>query len=993
MCESENKKCNNSDARPTIGYLTPAVHDNYQQQWSGVVDAAQEFDANLLCFLGGALSNSWEFQAQANVIYDLVASENVDGLVSWASSIGNFVTDDEIRDFHERYHPLPIVTIGKAVEGFPGLMMENYDGMSEAIVHLIKVHGCRRLAFISGPKNHFQAQERYRAYVETLEAHGIPLDPNLVTPSLDWARSTGEKVMRVLLDERKLRPQTDFEAIVAANDGLLIGVLNVLQERGIHVPRDVAVVGFDNTAEGQTSASPLTSVRAPFYELGCQAVEKLLARIAGEQIPQETIVPSKLMIRRSCGCKSSAVTQAAAERSPQPEAMQVSREKFEAALAARREGILTGMVEAAGKLGGSLPPEWAGLLLDGFVAELKGEIADAFLTALDHILHQAVADDIAGDNIVVIQDAVSVLRSHLLPILDNQSLSQAENSWHQARVMIGEAVSLTQAHRAVLVRRQAAVLREVSQSLLTTFDLEGLTEGLAVGLPRMGIPGAYFSLYEDPKNPAGWSRLMLAYGPEGRAELGAGGVRFPSAQLVPEGMWPQGRRYSFVVKPLYFQDAQLGFILCEISSQESTIYETLGTQISNALQGALLVQRVRERSAELAREKYVLDTFIETVPDRIWFKDREGRFTRANRAHALNLGLEDPCEEIGKTDADFHGAEISKVQSSDEQEILRTGRPMLNKEVSSTRLDGGLRWALVTKMPLLDENGEIIGTFGISRDITELKSTQHEVELANKEIRALNERLKEENLRMSAELDVAQRIQEMILPTPEELQQIEGLDIVGYMQPAAEVGGDYYDVLNKNGVTYIGIGDVTGHGLESGVLMLMTQTAIRTLIDHGESDPIKFITTINRTLFNNVRRTGMDKSLTLALVNLKNGHLKLVGQHEEMLLVRADGQVERLDTLDLGFPLALEEEIERWVDQTIVELESGEGIVLYTDGITEAANDRDELYGLPRLCEVIGQNWRASAEGIKQAVVDDVTRHIGHQTVCDDLTLVVLKQP
>jgi PAS domain S-box-containing protein len=379
---------------------------------------------------------------------------------------------------------------------------------------------------------------------------------------------------------------------------------------------------------------------------------------------------------------------------------------------------------------------------------------------------------------------------------------------------------------------------------------------------------------------------------------------------------------------------------------------------------------------------------MDNVPDTIYFKDRDSRITQVNRAFVSRFGVAHPADIVGKTDFDLFSEGEARPKYEQEQEIIRTGQPILGLEEPDT----GDRWALTTKMPLRDENDNIIGTFGISRDITELKQAQHDVEMANKEISALNEKLKKENLRMSAELDVARRLQEMILPPPEELQQIEGLDIVGFMQPADEVGGDYYDVLHKNGTTHIGIGDVTGHGLESGVLMLMTQTAIRTLIDHGETDPVKFVTTLNRTIYNNVRRTKMDKSLTFALVNFRNGQLKLVGQHEEMLVVKADGQVKRMNTLDLGLPLGLEEEIAKWVDQVVVELAPGEGIVLYTDGITEAANDKEELYGLERLCEVVSQNWQTSAEEIQQAVVEDITRHIGQQMVYDDLTLIVLKQ-
>ena len=120
---------------------------------------------------------------------------------------------------------------------------------------------------------------------------------------------------------------------------------------------------------------------------------------------------------------------------------------------------------------------------------------------------------------------------------------------------------------------------------------------------------------------------------------------------------------------------------------------------------------------------------------------------------------------------------------------------------------------------------------------------------ANREIMALNKQLKAENLRMETELDVARQLQQMLLPREEELQKIEGLDIAGFMKPADEIGGDYYDVLQHNGHVKIGIGDVTGHGLESGIVMLMTQMGVRTLLTSNETDPTRFFTVLNRTIY------------------------------------------------------------------------------------------------------------------------------------------------
>lgn len=263
---------------------------------------------------------------------------------------------------------------------------------------------------------------------------------------------------------------------------------------------------------------------------------------------------------------------------------------------------------------------------------------------------------------------------------------------------------------------------------------------------------------------------------------------------------------------------------------------------------------------------------------------------------------------------------------------------------------------------------------------------------ANTEIIKLNERLKEDNLRMSAELDITRELQQMILPKTSELQQIPGLDIAGFMEPATEVGGDYYDVLNQDGRIKIGIGDVTGHGLESGVVMIMAQTAVRALLANNETDAVRFLSAVNQTIYGNVQRMNADKTLSLALLDYQDGTVRISGQHEEVILIRADGSLELIDTIDLGFPIGLESEVDDFISELEIVLNPGDGIVLYTDGITEAENPEKELYGLERLCEVVRQNYNLSATEMQENIIADVRRYIGTQEVFDDITLLVLKQ-
>jgi sigma-B regulation protein RsbU (phosphoserine phosphatase) len=212
------------------------------------------------------------------------------------------------------------------------------------------------------------------------------------------------------------------------------------------------------------------------------------------------------------------------------------------------------------------------------------------------------------------------------------------------------------------------------------------------------------------------------------------------------------------------------------------------------------------------------------------------------------------------------------------------------------------------------------------------------------------------------------------------------------------VGGDYYDILQYEGRVKIGIGDVTGHGLKSGLVMLMTQTAIRTLLASGQTNPRYFLTTLNRAIYENMQRMQNKRNLSLTLLDYlpppvgEVATLTVSGQHELIVVVRRDGQVELVDTTDLGFPIGMVAHIDNWVMERSIELHGGDGLVLYTDGLTEATNSEGYYYGLERLCEVVSHHWAKSVDDIKDAIVIDVNQFIGTEKLADDLTFVVIKR-
>ncbi len=273
--------------------------------WAGAAQFARQRDVNLIGFAGGILGSHAGFEAQGNVLFDLVNAQNVDGLII-AGILGHYIGAKKLHEFCRRYHNIPMVSLEVPLPGIPCVSLDFYQGMREVVTHLLEVHGYRRIAFIRSPEESVTGEERYRAYIDSLDEYGIPFDPNLAAPGTFFAPS-GADAVRLLFDTRKLH----IEAIVAANDYMALDAMQALQARGIRVPEDIAVVGFDEQKETRVVTPPLTTAQLREHELGQRAVELLLDVLEGKEVPEEIVLPTKLVrttilqlsvIRDGTGC-------------------------------------------------------------------------------------------------------------------------------------------------------------------------------------------------------------------------------------------------------------------------------------------------------------------------------------------------------------------------------------------------------------------------------------------------------------------------------------------------------------------------------------------------------------------------------------------------------------------------------------------------------------------------------------------------------------------
>ncbi len=395
-------------SRATLGFLFASLHTGASLViWPSLLKAAERHDVHLICFPGGRLQAADSYEIQRNAIFDLASHRSLDGLITWSSSLGGVLGPAEIKAFHERYQALPMVSLAQFMEGMPTVSVDSYLGMRSLLAHLIEEHGFKRFAFIRGPEGHYYAQERYRAYLDSLQAFQLPLDPALVTRPLPW--EGGAEAIEILLDERGLKPGVDFDAVVAVSDMMAIWALKTLQARGFDVPKEVAVTGFNNSIEERLSTPPLTTVDLPFGEQGSKAMEVLLQQLAGGSVPALITLPSRLVVRQSCGCPSRAIVLASflpADRSQKGSEEKTLEEVRASCVSAMEAEIGLPLKESK---------EWLESVFDAFVLQIETS-SQTFISCLSAALEQAMHMD---HDLLHWQNAISILRRWALGYLSD----------------------------------------------------------------------------------------------------------------------------------------------------------------------------------------------------------------------------------------------------------------------------------------------------------------------------------------------------------------------------------------------------------------------------------------------------------------------------------------------------------------------------------------------------------------------------------------------
>jgi sigma-B regulation protein RsbU (phosphoserine phosphatase) len=397
----------------------------------------------------------------------------------------------------------------------------------------------------------------------------------------------------------------------------------------------------------------------------------------------------------------------------------------------------------------------------------------------------------------------------------------------------------------------------------------------------------------------------------------------------------------------------------------------------------------------LARERFLLKTLMDTLPDHIYFKDRESRFIAVNRATAALFGFEDSADVLGKTDADLFAREHAQAALRDEREILRTGQPLVNMEEKETWPDGHETWVSTSKLPLRDPDGHIIGTFGLSRDITEKKRAEEKLAVLATELREKNEALEKD-------LEMARELQQAMLPHryphfPHHASKEEiAVRFYHFYQPSMSVSGDFFEVLKLSDTSAgIFICDVMGHGVRAALVASTVSALVGQLRDYL-GDPGEFLCRLNRALRSTLEyysEVPLFASAFYLLANLEKGELHYANAgHPNPLRIHRER--DRTDTYPLngskhGPALGLFDDAV--YPKSHCELSPHDTLLLFTDGLYEVEGPGGDIYDYRRLLEAVSRRRELPASQLCHEVIEEVQRFSAGRHFSDDVCLVAME--
>lgn len=476
---------------------------------------------------------------------------------------------------------------------------------------------------------------------------------------------------------------------------------------------------------------------------------------------------------------------------------------------------------------------------------------------------------------------------------------------------------------------------------------------------------------------------------------------------VGRNLYAQPNRREEFIRLMQKGDTVTGFESQVYRKDGSIIWISENCRAIRDSQGKLLyyegtvedITQRRQAEENVRNSEALYHSLVETIPQNIFRKDLQERFTFANTQFCKTLGhrLEDI---VGKTDFDFFPRELAEKYQLDDRLVISTGQPFETVEENQPP-DGDKMYVQVVKTPLYDAEGRIVGLQGIFWDITEERMADERIRRANALLAKSRKELRAKNLQLEDDLKMAREIQLTMLPQqypafPRNASAAESaFQFTHRYLPTGTVGGDFFTVSAlSDDEASVFICDVAGHGVRSALVTAMIRALVEELKPVA-NNPGQFLTKLNHDLYAILKHTGTPLLTTAfyLVANWRSGAMQYAnaGHPKPLHVRRAAAQVEPLANVSGKSQPALGLFEDAVYQSSDVKLSPGELIVLFTDGLYEVQDKHHGLYSQGQLIAEIQQRVRSPAPQLFDDILARVRRFSESNEFADDVCLVAME--
>src|SRR5574344_607731 len=567
--------------RITIGFTGIAdFRSNMGQEYiAGIMKAAADYDLNFINFSGAikySLFEDMDFFSHFVQKFRFFKQPLIDGLVTWGSSLGWYQNPEKTISMFSSLRPLPIVDLGYLdIPGVPSVRINDAHSISLMMNHLCGIHKYTKFAFI-GNRSNEPHNKRLAQFREELAKNSLPEIENSICMGTTMDNAEIAHCVEQLCNTFDLHAHKGLDAIVTPSDGIASSVITELERRGIYVPQDVAVTGFNNQFSGMNAAAPVTTINLEYSRRAYAAVELLIDEIINPGAKNEfTLIEPSLIVRQSCGCFEESIVEAGTYKfpltsaAPGPNAPEADvrlhfRKQFDIIFPNQTEETKQSLVDA--------------VISDIYVKPQSSSILSWF----QHLMQQNKLLGFTDDE--QIQHSVTCLRSVIMQCTagDEAQSTHLENIFQQLRVFISMQMKYgtTSRHDDSYQLNSIATTALSFSSKLTGMQVHDM---LRYELGKMEIPGMVLALNDKMSTDIGSAAIdmVLPEPPDDIAQKLPYRVNDPS--VFPKIFFPSTHRYSAVLEILYYQDKYLGYAFFEMSSMNIALYDAVRALLSHLL--------------------------------------------------------------------------------------------------------------------------------------------------------------------------------------------------------------------------------------------------------------------------------------------------------------------------------------------------------------------------------------------------------------------------